>query len=156
MPANLAGRLRARCSKHVDWNVTANVRVVLIRSVRCCATDPMSEMSSLCVTCLECGKVYVSSNGVCKHTFLIHGLQYDAVSRTTAPFPTPETLEQAQHLKDEMYANFQRRRDRAQSAVASAGATTERVREVREADSADLKKGPLDVCCVLYHIFSLT
>ena len=90
---------------------------------------------------MECGKVYVSSNGVRKHTFLIHGLQYDMVSHTTAPLPTPETLEQAQHLKDEMYANFQRRHDRARSAAASGGATTERVREVREADSADLKNG---------------
>ena len=28
--------------------------------------------------------------------------------------------------------------------------------EVREVDLADLKKEPLDVCYVLYHIFSLT
>jgi len=87
--------------------VTAIMCVVSIRSVRCCATDLTSEMSSLRVACPECGKVYVSSNGVRKHTFLTHGLQYDTVSRTTVPFQTPETLEQAQRLKDEMYANFQ-------------------------------------------------
>ena len=134
--------------------------------------------SHLRVACPECGKDYATKEGVRRHTILIHSRRYDAVNRTTVPFPTRETLEQAERQcrRAQMSAHRRRRCNRERARAAAAASTTEivpvarhtdascstesisgdRFGEVREVDLADLKKEPLDVCCVLYHIFSLT
>ena len=177
----------ARCSKYVDCGLECDrYPVCLLYRTRLCRQGYLlsegpyvvvlltrkSEMSShFRIACPECWKVYASDGGVRKHIVLIHGRLYDAVNRTTVPFPTRERLDQAQH----QYRQAQKHRAQA-TAQASTGATTETVPvtrdtdgscstesisgdwfgEVREVDLADLKKEPLDVCYVLYHIFSLT